>query len=345
MIDRIKNRVLQLIGTSVADIKAASFKNDDYLDLMQNAPKSRLPNSILERSTEGIVKNSAFLSGYVFYLRATGSSIDFTVTYKTRRVLSNMSPLATSGIDIYKIENKQFRWIGCYGSEDANSMAYSFSVTNIGKGDLLGILLPGYATISHLFVRKSSAKVDDYSDYKGDILFYGSSITQGCASTRPGLCYTNLMMLEYNYKVHNYGFSESAKGEEVIINYISSIHSTVFVLEYDHNASVEELKASHERVYRTVRQKNPNAAIILLSRISGGRSITLEEEEVRSQIIQNTYLTAINEGDKRISYIRGRNLVGNNPSLYLKDDRHPNDDGMKLIADAVFSEMCKLGVE
>lgn len=345
MIDRLKNKALQLIGTSVADIKAASFKNDDYLDLMQDAPKNRLPNSVLERSTEGIVKNSAFLSGHVFYLRAKASSIDFTVTYKIRRVLSNMSPIATSGIDLYKIENKQFHWVGCYGSQDANSMSFSFSVTNIEKGDLLVILLPGYATISHLFVRKSSAKVDDYSDYKGDILFYGSSITQGCASTRPGLCYTNLMMLEHNYKVLNYGFSESAKGEDVIIDYISSLHSTVFVLEYDHNASVEELKVTHERAYRKVRQKNPNAAIILLSRISGGRSITLEEEEVRSQIIQNTYQMAINEGDKRISYIRGRNLVGNNPSLYLKDDRHPNDDGMKLIADAVFLEMCKLGVE
>ena len=345
MIDRLKNKALQLIGASVADIKAASFKNDDYLDLMLDTPKNRLPNFVLERSTEGIVKNSAFLSGQVFYLRVAASSIDFTVTYKTRRVLSNMSPLATSGIDLYKIKNKQFHWVGCYGSDDANSMVYSFSVTNIEKGDLLGILLPGYATISHLFVSKSSAKVDDYSDYKGDILFYGSSITQGCASTRPGLCYTNLMMLEYNYKVHNFGFSESAKGEDLIIDYISSLRSTVFVLEYDHNASVEELRATHERVYRKIRQNNPDAAIILLSRISGGRSITLEEEEVRSQIIQNTYLTAINEGDKKISYIRGRNLVGDNPSLYLKDDRHPNDEGMKLIANAVFSEMCKLGVE
>lgn len=345
MIDRLKNKAFQLIGASVADFRAASFKNDEYLDLMQGAPKYRLPNSVLERSTEGIVKNSAFLSGHVFYIRATASSIDFTVTYKTRRVLSNMSPLATSGIDLYKIENKQFHWVGCYGSNDANSMVYSFSVTNIGKGDLLGILLPGYAAISHLFVSKSSAKVDDYSDYKGDIVFYGSSITQGCASTRPGLCYTNLMMLEYNYKVHNFGFSESAKGEDIIIDYISSLHSTVFVLEYDHNASVEELRATHERVYRKIRQNNPDVAIILLSRISGGRSITLEEEEVRSQIIQNTYLTAINEGDKRISFIRGRYLVGDDPYIYLKDDRHPNDEGMKVIANAVFSEMCKLGVE
>lgn len=345
MINRFKNKALQVIGASVAEIRIASFKNDNYLDLMQDSPKHRLPDYLLHGSTKGVIKNSAFLSGHMFYLRATDSSIDFTVTYKTRRVLSNMSPLATSGIDIYKIENNIFYWIGCFGSNDENSMFYSFSITDVKKGDLLSVLLPGYASISHLFVSKSSVKVDDYRDYKGEITLYGSSVTQGCASTRPGLCYANLMMFEYHYKVHNFGFSESAKGEDAIIDYISSLHSTAFILEYDHNATVEELKATHERVYRQIRLDNPEAAIIMISRISGGQSITMEEEEARSQIIQNTYLQAINAGDKRISYIRGRDLVGDNPSLYLKDDRHPNDDGMKLIADAVYSEMCKLGVK
>lgn len=344
MINRLINKALQLIGISIATIKIVFMKNNNYLDLMDDLQNCRIPPSILRNSSKGVVKNSLFLASQVIFIRTKKTTLNFTVTYSIRRVLENMSPLATSGIDIYKVDQNKFYWLGCFAPENKNQMIYNFTVTDLNKGDLICILLPSYAKISHLYVGRTYAEIDDFVGYQGEITLYGSSITQGCSSSRPGLCYANLLMTKYGYKIHNYGFSESAKGEEEIIEYISSLNSNVFVLEYDHNASEHELYKTHEKVYRKIREKNPVSTIILLSRISGGISISYEEEERRSKIIQKTLSIAINEGDKKISFIRGRDLVDNNPKLYLQDDRHPNDNGMKLIADAIYSELSKLEV-
>lgn len=284
-------------------------------DLMQFIPKSRLDVV----ASKSLMKNAKFPAGKVIAIK-TEKPIDVIAHYSIRRNLNNMDGKATSGIDVYKKDDDNFVYVDTLYPDKDNKMYLKANIKEYGE---LHFLLPSYAILSHLYVSSG----DLISPHKGKkIVCYGSSITQGCAASRPGMNYVNLLYLE-GYDTVNYGFSESAKGETQVIEKIAEENADVYVMEYDHNASVEELRKTHENTYHILRKNNPTAIILYLSRISGGISISREEEAERISIIRSTVNKANDNGDKNVFFLNG-NI--DDPSPLLKDDKHPNNLGMEL---------------
>lgn len=345
-IERLINNLFQINNYIIACTKAIKLTKEGYTDLLLQVPHTRIPEKLIKNCSKGLRKNNYFLPGTICYFTVHNKDIKIIVIYKKRCILKNMSPHATSAIDIYKVKGREYTWINSFSPDKPNSMIMKIDLRGLKDGEVIGILLPGYAQIEHIYINKADGMViHNYDNDFMTVSIYGSSITQGCAASRPSLSYANLLMIEHGYKVYNYGFSESAKGEVDVIKYIAGSHSDVFILEYDHNASVEELKETHKRTYQIIREENPNSYIVLLSRISGGLSISYEEEEERFQVIQKTLQYALLNGDNNLSYLRGRDLSNNNVKSFLADDRHPNDNGMRIIADAIISEIKKRSVD
>lgn len=280
-------------------------------DLMEYIPKSRLTVSVSRSLTE----NAKFPAGRVIVVK-TEEPVKLIVCYNVRRNLKNMDGKATSGIDVYKREEDGFAFIKTIFPPKENQMHCTATINESGE---MHLLLPSYASLSHLYI--SSGEVITPERGK-KVVCYGSSITQGCAASRPGLNYVNMLYLE-GYDTRNYGFSESAKGEPEVIKEIASEHADVYVMEYDHNATVEELSKTHQNTYNILRSENPNSKILYLSRISGGISISREEEAERIKIISTT----VENADNNTFFLSG-NI--NDPTPLLKDDKHPNNIGMEL---------------
>ncbi len=319
------------------------FLSRNRIDLVKTNSITRLPKELTKKSSTGLKKNSRFPAGVTFCISTNSEKFTVEVFYKKRAILSNMSPIATSAIDIYEFTTTGLKWITSVAPKKANAM-YIKTVLETCKGKRYLLIMPSFAQIEHIFIKDKEASLDNVtSNVKTKILAYGSSITQGCAASRPGLNYVNVLSTYFGYEVLNFGFSESAKGEAEIIHYISKIGAEVYLLEYDHNASLDELKKTHSNVYKIIRKDNPDSIIIFLSRISGGISITKDEDEKRISIIRDTYQRAVNSGDNRVYYICGRDLVEGCQKEYLKDDRHPNDKGMFLIAEAVNNVLTEAG--
>lgn len=343
MLIQIVNTLFQLAGRLYSMMKISKYS--DYFNLTMETQLKRMPDEVLGSSSKGVRKNARFLAGYVQFLQVREKQIDIIVTYRKREVLDNMTAAGSSGIDIYSIHNNQYKWEVCMVPKHKNGMYMRKTVKFERKDYKIALFWPSFAEISHILIKQSEAKiVREKIDTKGTVAIYGSSITQGCAAGRPGLNYGNLLRIKYGYDVTNFGFSESAQGETNIIEYISQQSTDVIVLEYDHNATVERLKKTYERVYRTIRKNNKNALIIMISRISGGISITENEEDKRYRIIKDVYQNALLSNDKRIVFIRGKDLISLDAKKYLADDRHPNDKGMELLADSIYNELHKFGV-
>lgn len=162
---------------------------------------------------------------------------------------------------------------------------------------------------------------------------YGSSITQGCACSRPGMSYVSQLGRMLDARMINLGFSGSAKGEQKIANMIAAIELDVLIIEYDHNAILEELKKTHWEFFQTIRKAKPALPVIFLSRISGGISASMEETENRRQVILDTIQRAKEQGDQQVWFVDGMKINRQHESgCLLADDRHPNDLGMTMIA-------------
>lgn len=294
---------------------------------------SRIPNDIKQISVS-LRKNAVFSSGKILSFITDSNYLEIYVLYSKIALLSNMSVQIASATDVIIAGENDTVVKTIYATSPLKMTAHErFKIT--GDRNTIKIYLPGYATVSKIFIGiESNSNIWANEEHRNPIVFYGSSITQGCCASSPSKSYASLVAEHFQYPLLNFGFSESAKGELSVISYIASHSASLFVIEYDHNADLSLLQSNHYEVYRTIREKNPTTPIILLSRFSGGLSITLEEEDKRISVIKKTLARANSEGDYKIYFISGKNAILKKDE-YFVDDRHPNDRGMRSIADRI----------
>lgn len=316
-----------------------------YIDLLNNQDLHRIPEELAKTISRGVAANNCFFAGGKSRFSTDSLLLEINVLYKKRVNLKHMSYQASSGIDIYISDGMKNIWYGCIAPENNIQMSVKAEVPLKDGEKLVTLYFPPFAEIDRIFVGIDNQYNVWFPEDIGKerIVVYGSSITQGCAASRPALSYVNILERKTGMKVLNFGFSESAKGEKNLIEHISSLNADIFVLEYDHNASIEELHNSHYKVYQTIRNQNKQSLIILMSRFSGGISISSDEEKERIKIIENTYLQALSLGDSNVEFVKGNDLERNDKDLFFTDDRHPNDYGMLLIANRIHKVIEKRG--
>lgn len=295
----------------------------------------RIPLFLPNLKTKSIIKNAKYNAGEKIKFYTNSKDLVLEILYEKKAILNNMNEKAACGIVIIvSFEGKSNKYILFSNKKNNMRITKKINLENEEKRTLVTIYLPSYACINRIiFGFQKESYIEKYQYNKKPIIFYGSSITQGCASEDVSLNYVNIIGDYYDIPILNYGFSESAKGEESVIQYIARKPASIFVIEFDHNASVEELRSSHLSVYKGIRSIQEDVPLIFISRFSGGISISKEEEDERINIILNTLTYANKKNDNKIAFLCGKNKVKKEEiSEYFVDDRHPNTKGMKLIA-------------
>lgn len=213
-----------------------------------------------------------------------------------------------------------------------------------GRRREITLNFPLYSNVDKLYIGlQESAVVEEASPYKNSvpIVYYGSSITQGGCASRPGNCYQNLVTRELNYDYINLGFSGSARAEDGMIDYIKNLDMSLFVYDYDHNAKTPEyLEATHEKMFKAVREAHPDIPIIIMSR---PRYTLTDIEKIRLEIIKKTYNNAIEAGDKNVYLITNKELTAFCGKDGTVDGCHPTDYGFRSMANALIDMFRSIG--
>lgn len=186
------------------------------------------------------------------------------------------------------------------------------------------------------------------ADYKENekILFYGSSITQGGAVTKPGNTYVNIVGRNLNTDYLNLGMWGSCHAEAEFAEYIAGLKDTegftAFVYDYDHNnRSKKDLKETHYRFYEIVREAYPDIPIIMITRPGNNLNAQHASEpdkystvEEMKAVIYDSYVKACLNGDENVHFIDGESFFGYGKG-YMADGSHPNDAGQAKMAEVV----------
>lgn len=178
------------------------------------------------------------------------------------------------------------------------------------------------------------------------ILFYGSSITQGGAATKPGNTYVNIVGRNLNTDYLNLGMWGSCKGQAEFAQYIAGLKDTegftAFVFDYDHNnKSKDYLEETHFAFYEIVREAYPDIPIIMISRPNNrldeqhaGKPDEFSTIEEMKAVVYDSYVKACLNGDENVHFIDGESFFGYAKG-YLADGVHPNDAGQAKMAETV----------
>lgn len=115
---------------------------------------------------------------------------------------------------------------------------------------------------------------------------------------------------------------------------------SVFIYDYDHNApNLKHLEGTHQRMFSTIRENNPELPIIILSRPKYRLN---EEEKRRLAVIRKTYTDTIAAGDKNTFFIDGPALMKYAKNEGTVDGCHPNDLGFYSMAKILIRQLKSL---
>ena len=306
----------------------------------------RMPKAIADTVNAGVAQLCSHTSGGRVFFTTDSECIALTCTRPDFWAMGHMARSGNGGFSLY--ERRDGHWL--YRATfvpPADPKGFS-SIVSLGAKEerTLMLQMPLYAPISSLHIgiaggSSLGAWTQGYTHEK-PIVFYGSSITQGgCASTA-GSDYAGRVSRRFDADYINLGFSGNGKAEDTMMEYIASLDMGCFVYDYDYNApNAEYLANTHYRGYETVRRKNPDLPIVMMSCPNYDRIGHNAAE--RRDIIAASYEKALACGDKNVYFVDGREHFATfNADECTVDGTHPNDLGFARMADALSTVLEKI---
>lgn len=274
-------------------------------------------------------------SGVRLRFRTDSKRIALSAKLLNAAFMPHMPRTGSCGFDLYVTTDKEkTKFILNFRPNTATDTDVSGECIFPSKGikDIV-IYFPLYNGVRDLSIglEKDSVILPPSKEQNKLVLFYGSSITQGGCGSRPGNSYPAILCRDLNLPFINLGFSGNALGELEMAEYIKSLKPNVFVMDYDHNASLEGLTNTHEDFFKAIRKDLPDIPIILMSKPDFDPDP--ETNSLRRNVIINTYENAKRSGDRNVYFIDGESLFGDDHrDACTVDGCHPNDLGFMRMA-------------
>ncbi len=313
--------------------------------IYENGAFRRMPEKVAEAVNDGVYGLHTNTAGGRVRFRTDSPYIAIHAEMPDARLMSHCALTGSACFDLYVREEDGKEWfVEVYKRKVDNRGSYEGILYPNGTGVReYTINFPTYSPVSELYIGLDTGAVlespQPYAVTK-PVVYYGSSITQGGCASRSGSTYQSIVSRQLDCDYVNLGFAGSAKGEQVMAEYIAGLDMSVFVCDYDHNApSVEHLAQTHAPFFQTVRRSHPNIPIVMMSRplyrLKGDAGPRLE-------VIRQTYDAARQAGDQNVYLLEGPELMALAGDNGLVDCAHPNDLGFYSMAMALGKLMKRL---
>lgn len=304
----------------------------------ENGKFRRMPEAVAKSVSPGVE---------YFYCKTSGGRVRFKTNSQYIAIFAKMTNIiktshfamtGAAGFDLYVGDNENCKFINAYRPPfemtDGYQSIFEFSDHKMRE---ITMHFPLYSDVCQLYIglQKDAVveKATPYSTAK-PVVFYGSSVTQGCCATRPGNPYPAILSRWFDFDFINLGFSGNAKGEQNMSDYIAGLDMSMFVMDYDHNApDPEHLQKTHHKMYRTIRASHPDIPIIMMTAMSLPH--ILEQHYERRDIIYQSYQAAINGGDHNVYFWDGSKEFASYADYGTIEGSHPNDLGFYGMAQSL----------
>lgn len=335
---------IQYEGIKFYSPKEKPFKIYGLYKPEENEPFKRMPHEVAQSLNKNVEILYTNTSGGRIRFRTNSTKILVRSILPNLAIAGHMPATGSSCFDLYVNGEyiSVFRHINkpdLKAISGANSENTYDSIRTLGKSEMRDILLffPLYNDVTDVFIGlDEDAVVEEAPEYTRTkpVVFYGSSITQGGCASHPGNAYPNILSRRFDTDIINLGFSSGAKGEDLMGEYLSNLDMSVLVYDYDHNASnVEHLEKTHERMFKIIREKQPDLPVIMPTCADRCFKDTIP---ARREVIRRTYQNAVDKGDKNVYFIDGRTIYAPlGQGNCTVDDTHPNDLGFLMMANSI----------
>ncbi|MGH9665133.1 MAG: SGNH/GDSL hydrolase family protein [Bryobacteraceae bacterium] len=252
--------------------------------------------------------------------------------------LPHMAATGSSGVDLYVRYQGAWRALGVgmpYGENAEHTL-----VRGLSKDSREYMLyLPLYNGVSSVELglpRDASLEPAPERDTsKKAIVFYGTSILQGCCASRPGMAYPSILGRMLDWPTINLGFSGNGRAEPEVANFLAELDPVMFVLDPLPNLESGQVSGRLGSFVKILRGRHPSTPIVLVENVAYTDSFLVETRRARvagsNRALREVYNALVAAGDKHVLYVPSWALFGSDGEDTV-DGTHPTDIGAVRMA-------------
>ena len=303
----------------------------------------RLPSRLKDQVPPAVWQLGQSPSGARIRFRTDSTRIAIRLAYPSPPNMANMHAFGQTGVDLYVDGVYRSTAIAPKDAEAGKIVEHVYLENAQKQERELTFYLPLYKPVRVISIGLDEdaviRKARPFAASK-PVVFYGTSITQGGCASRSGLSYQATLARQINIDFVNLGFSGNGKGEPVVANMVAEIDAAAFVLDFaQNNPTVESLKEVYEPFLATLRTKHPKTPIIAITAISSSRET--ERLDGMRQHVRDVVNRRIAAGDRLLTLVEGKALLGPSRLDGLVDGTHPNDLGFHWMAAGLAPHLAK----
>ena len=350
---------------STKDINISYFGREHFLiegtaiaDSLKESPYDRLPISYKEKVREPVWDLSKASAGITVRFHSNSTSINLKWTVLNDLDMPHMAATGIKGIDLYTKYNNKWRYVTTAGAFVGLKTYQNKSIPadSINEYELIKnmspdfreykLFLPLYDGVTKLEIGiDNNALINKASPNPvKPIVFYGTSITQGGCASRPGMAHTNIISRKLDVDCINYGFSGNGRMEMPIVELISDIDASFYVIECLQNMDSEQVKERVRPLVDMIRTKHPLTPIVLVENMMYTTAFldqTIETTLIQeNEALKNEFDKIIKRGTPNIFYIKdNKDFLSDNEGTV--DGVHLTDLGFLRYADYLIENFKK----
>ena len=257
-----------------------------------------------------------------FKTNADSIYIEWTVTSEDLAMV-HMPGTGVSGIDVYG-KNEEDNWYFIANGKPTK-MTNNIVVHAPAEIQEFIIYLPLYNGVKDLKIGTDRNKFIEkipIDDQRKQIVFYGTSITQGGCASRPGMAFTSIISRRLNAEIINLGFSGNGRMEPELAKLLAELDPALYVLDCLWNMSEEMVAQRVEPFVSILREYRPKTPILLVE-----DSNYQNKSTEKGNLLRAIFDKLKGSGDKNLYILANTGMLGDDGDGTV-DGVHPNDLGM-----------------
>ncbi|MEZ5347502.1 MAG: SGNH/GDSL hydrolase family protein [Pyrinomonadaceae bacterium] len=313
-----------------------------------NTPYDRLPKHAEKKVPEAVWKRGSNTAGMTVPFATDASMV--IIRWKLRNPgisTPYLSSMSVAGLDLYLRKNDTWFWAASKPPEPVKKGSSTSETTATFLRGLSPELreyllyLPIYNGVESVEIgvpagSRFGKTVGDTE--KKPIVFYGSSIVQGSASSRPGMTYVSQLGRRLDNPVVNLGFSGLCHMEPEMADLLAELDPAIFVIDCLPNMKTAEISERTVPLVKKIRQARPDTPIVFVENPKYSQAlwnpVNLKAVNTKNELLRKQYDKLLKSGVSNLHYVKGEKLYGMDGNTTV-DGVHPTDYGFTLFADAL----------
>ncbi len=313
---------------------------------------TKAERDILRPLNDGEAWLAGHSAGIQVRFQTNSSRIFLRVKLCGRFNMTNMTQIGQCGADLYVYDEKMGFVLHEVARFDFDGDGYEVSLGHFAKKERKErkyiLYLPLYIGVKTCEIGLDEDATLCPFGFAHDcrVAIYGTSITQGCGATRPGLAYSNILSRKLDIPVQNYGFSGTAFMEREMGAFLGERAPDILFVDTEPNAGIDEqMEKNTESFLDEFFKHSPKTAVVLYSRVLFAMDL-YDDYRVRLREYYFAFLKRIARAyakkGYRIHFADGSHTFPNNFTEYTCDGLHPTDAGMFLLAKSYYKQLMRL---